>query len=80
MVSHELRTPLNTILGQADLLSGDGLPAHAREAVDAIRTAGEGLYTLLNDVLDLARLEAGEAPVERADLDIRAVADSFRRI
>ena len=80
MVSHELRTPLNTILGQADLLSGDGLPAHAREAVDAIRTAGEGLYTLLNDVLDLARLEAGEAPVERADLDIRAVADSVRRI
>lgn len=80
MVSHELRTPLNTILGQADLLSGDGLPPHAREAIEAIRTAGEGLYTLLNDVLDLARLEAGEAPPERADLDIRAVADSVRRI
>jgi CheY-like chemotaxis protein/HPt (histidine-containing phosphotransfer) domain-containing protein len=80
LVSHELRTPLNTILGQAELLANDGLPPHAREAVEAIRIAGEGLYALLNDVLELARLESGTVAPERADLDIRALAESVRRL
>ncbi len=80
LVSHELRTPLNTILGQAELLASDGLPPHAREAVEAIRVAGEGLYALLNDVLELARLESGTVVPKRADLDIRALTESVRRL
>ena len=54
--------------------------AERKEWVEAIRTAGAGLYALLNDVLDIARLDSGEAPRERADLDIRAVADSVRSL
>ena len=80
IVSHELRTPLNTIIGQADLLLSEGLPPRAREAAAAIRDAGQGLYTILNDILDLARMEAGLAPSAFAELDIRALVDSVRRL
>ncbi|BCW90650.1 Sensory/regulatory protein RpfC [Alphaproteobacteria bacterium SO-S41] len=80
VISHELRTPLNTILGQTDLLATDGLPPHVHDAIEAIRTAGEGLNALLSDVLELARLEAGAAAPERADLDIRNLAESVRRL
>lgn len=80
VVSHELRTPLNTILGQADLLADEGLPFAVREAGAAIRSAGEGLYRLLSDILELAKLEGGAAPAESAPFDIRDVADSVRRV
>ncbi|MCC6919652.1 MAG: response regulator [Alphaproteobacteria bacterium] len=74
-----MRTPLNTILGQADLLIDEGLPPHVREAGSAIRSAGEGLYSLLSDLLELARLEGGAAPADSAPFDVRDVADSVRR-
>ena len=80
VVSHELRTPLNTILGHTDLLANDVLPPHAMESVDAIRSAGQGLYAILNDILELARLESGAAPAEAADIDIRSLVDSVRRL
>jgi CheY-like chemotaxis protein/HPt (histidine-containing phosphotransfer) domain-containing protein len=80
VVSHELRTPLHTILGQADLLANDILPPHAMESVEAIRSAGQGLYAILNDILELARLESGAAPAETADIDIRTLVDGVRRL
>ncbi len=62
-MSHEIRTPLTAILGYADelaLLERDGLlPSQAREPLDAIRTSGRHLLSLINDILDLARVEAG---------------------
>lgn len=80
LVSHELKTPLNTILGQADLLMQDGLPNHARLAVEAIRSAGQGLYALIGDLLEISRLEDSQAPIESADLDIRALSEGIRRL
>ncbi|HEU4537679.1 MAG TPA: ATP-binding protein, partial [Polyangiaceae bacterium] len=80
-MSHELRTPLNAVLGFADVLL-DGaygeLPAAQRAAVSDIRDAGRQLLTLVNDILDLAKIEAGRLdvqpePVEAAD----ALADAF---
>jgi CheY-like chemotaxis protein len=80
IVSHELRTPLNTILGQAERLTDEALPVQVREAAAAIRDSGEGLYALLNDILEMARLEGGAAPAEAAALDIRALVEGVRRM
>ena len=59
-MSHELRTPLNGILGYAQLLRRDSsLPATHQESVAVIEHSGEHLLTLINDLLDLAKIEAG---------------------
>lgn len=59
-MSHELRTPLNAILGFAQLLDLDSLSAPQRQSVDQILKGGRHLLTLINEVLDLARIEAGK--------------------
>ncbi len=66
-MSHELRTPLNAILGFSQLLELDDLPSQ-RESLQTIRQAGEHLLALIDEVLDLARIEAG-----RIDLRIQQV-------
>jgi PAS domain S-box-containing protein len=58
-MSHELRTPLNSILGFAQLLEMQELTADQRESVHFIRTGGRHLLQLINEVLDIARIEAG---------------------
>lgn len=60
-MSHELRTPLNGILGMAELLSGLPLAERDRQRLHALHKAGEGLLALLNDLLEFAKLEEGEA-------------------
>jgi PAS domain S-box-containing protein len=62
--SHEIRTPLNAVLGMAELLSREDLPAPAQEHVTAIQDAGQSLLALLNDVLDLSKIEAGKLTLE----------------
>jgi len=63
-MSHEIRTPLNGVLGMAELLS-DALtdPVH-RQMIGTIRESGEGLLNVLNDILDLAKVEAGKLDLE----------------
>lgn len=58
-VSHELRTPLNGVLGLTDALLLDELPTHVRRELETIRASGQGLLAMLNDLLDVARAEAG---------------------
>ncbi|MFT3809820.1 MAG: ATP-binding protein [Micropepsaceae bacterium] len=79
LVSHELKTPLNTILGQADLLMRDSLPDHAQQAVAAIRQAGEGLFALIGDMLEISRLDEAAKP-DDTELDVRMLADSVRSL
>ncbi|WP_395699218.1 CHASE domain-containing protein [Aquabacterium sp.] len=68
-MSHELRTPLNAVLGYAQLLQMDpALGARQRHGVDTIRLSGEHLLGLVNDILDLARIEAGKAELLPAPL------------
>ena len=62
-MSHELRTPLNAILGFAQLLEMDELPAEQASSVDQIQVAGRHLLSLINEVLDISRIEAGQ-PVD----------------
>ena len=65
-MSHEIRTPLNGVVSMADLLSRSDLSPPDREMVDIIRSSGDTLTTLLSDILDMARIEAGELELEQA--------------
>jgi signal transduction histidine kinase len=73
-MSHELRTPLNAVLGYAELLQ-DGLygelPQPARQVLERVRASGEHLLGLINDILDLSKLEAGELALVLEDYSLR---------
>jgi PAS domain S-box-containing protein len=70
-MSHELRTPLNAILGMAQILRLKGLPNELEEYVDTITHAGNSLLSLVNDVLDFARLEAGKLSLTTESFNLR---------
>ncbi|MFM7347373.1 MAG: ATP-binding protein, partial [Tagaea sp.] len=75
-MSHEIRTPINGIMGMAGLLQDLALDARAGRYVDAIRDASENLLQIVNDVLDLSRLEAGRLEIERIAFDPRRAVES----
>jgi signal transduction histidine kinase/CheY-like chemotaxis protein len=68
-VSHEIRTPLNGILGMAALLEETDLSPAQQDYTSAIRKSGSRLLDLLNNVLDFARMEAGDIPLDAAPFD-----------
>jgi signal transduction histidine kinase/AmiR/NasT family two-component response regulator len=72
-MSHEIRTPLNGVLGMAQTLSAEPLSPAQRDRVDIIRQSGETLLAILNDVLDLAKVEAGKLELEEAAFEIGPV-------
>jgi len=65
-MSHEIRTPLNGVVGVAELLAAAKLPKREHDMVEIIRSSGQSLERLLSDVLDLARVEAGQLTIETA--------------
>lgn len=77
-MSHEIRTPMNAILGFADLLE-DMVPAgRQHDYVEAIRTSGHSLLELINDILDLSRIEAGKLTLVPQPVDIREIVEALR--
>ncbi len=72
-MSHEIRTPLNGVLGMAQAMAGDELIARQRERLEVVRQAGETLLVLLNDLLDLSRIEAGRLELEDGAVDVAAL-------
>ena len=75
-LSHELRTPLNGVLGMADLLADTPLAADQRAYLSALQESGRHLLGLVNDVLDLARLDAGEFALHPAPVEPRRLLQS----
>jgi|GEM_PF-2668015 len=83
-MSHEIRTPLNGVLGMAQAMAHDALPPTQRKRLEVIRSSGESLLRLLNDLLDVAKIEAGMLEVETRQFDpaeaIRNACASFQAI
>jgi PAS domain S-box-containing protein len=69
-MSHEIRTPLNGVLGMVQVMERDALNVVQRERLDVVRRSGEALLTILSDVLDLAKIEAGRLDLEAVDFDL----------
>jgi signal transduction histidine kinase/NO-binding membrane sensor protein with MHYT domain/ActR/RegA family two-component response regulator len=72
-MSHEIRTPMNAILGMASLLQRDGLTAKQAERLHKMDDAAQHLLHIINDVLDLSKIEAGRLSIESIDLAIAAI-------
>ncbi len=70
-MSHEIRTPLNGVLLAAELAAAENPTPRQKEYLETIRTSGESLLLLLNDVLDLSKIEAGKMAVHIAEFSIR---------
>jgi signal transduction histidine kinase/AmiR/NasT family two-component response regulator len=73
-MSHEIRSPLNGVLGMAQAMARDPLPEAQRERLGVIAQSGEALLTVLNDILDISKIEAGKLELEDAEFDLETLA------
>lgn len=76
-MSHEIRTPLNGIIGLSDILSGTELSDTQTQYVKTIRSSGEALLSIINDVLDFSKIEAGKLELENTDFSLSEVCQSL---
>ncbi|MGP6089550.1 ATP-binding protein [Antarctobacter jejuensis] len=80
MISHEIRTPLNGVLGMATALTESELPTEQHEMAEVIQSCGLSLLELLNDLLDLSKIEAHKMEVEKRDFDLDALCREVEQV
>ncbi len=76
-MSHEIRTPMTTILGMAEILSESELKEEELTYVNMLRDAGDSLIRIINDILDLSKIESGNMELEEIDYDLREELDKI---
>nr|WP_252737839.1 transporter substrate-binding domain-containing protein [Marinobacter salexigens] len=79
-MSHEIRTPMNAVIGYSDLLSNSVTDPQQRNYLDAIRAGSRSLLMLINDILDLSRIEAGKMRLDYSPVSVRRLLDDVRHI
>ncbi|PWC30670.1 ATP-binding protein [Teichococcus aestuarii] len=79
-VSHELRTPLNAIIGMGGLLRGTRLDAEQQEMTRTVDSAARSLLALIDDILDLSRIEAGRMPTDDAPFEVAGMLAELRAL
>jgi PAS domain S-box-containing protein len=79
-MSHEIRTPMNAVIGMSDLLADTELTEKQRQFVKIIRQSGDSLLNIINDILDVSKIEAGKLELEIIDFDLINMLDGLNEI
>ncbi|GGI88458.1 hypothetical protein GCM10007978_27720 [Shewanella hanedai] len=80
MMSHELRTPMNAVLGSLDLLSLSKQTPESKDLIETATTSAQNLIVILNDILDINKIEAGKMQLEQRDFSIAEIIDNVIKV